>query len=151
MASNGFKLIGDKELERTFKTLGERVQRKLLRSAVSAAATPVVRSAKSKAKKRSGLLSKSLGKKIVTNKSKGSVTAIIGARKEVQGEYKGKPYKPSRISHLVEKGFINQHGEHIPPHPFLDPAATETQGQSLDIMQSKLASGIVAEAAKGAA
>src|SRR4051812_41547264 len=106
MANPPLKLIGAKELERKLKTLGPRVQKKVLRSAVSAAGTPVLKSARQKAKKQSGLLKKSLGKKVTTNKNTGAVTAIIGARKQVEGEYKGKPRKPSRYSHLVEKGFI---------------------------------------------
>ena len=38
MAASGMKLFGDKELERKFTTLGERVQRRVLRGAISAAA-----------------------------------------------------------------------------------------------------------------
>ena len=149
MSSGPLKLIGDKALEKKLKTLGERVQRKVLRSAVSAAATPVVKSAKQRAKKQSGLLKRAMGKKIVTNKARQSVTAVIGARKEVQGEYRGKPRKPSRYSHLVEKGYIDEAGEHVPPQPFLTPALEETRGQSESILHSKLAEGVLREAAKG--
>lgn len=151
MAMNGMKLEGDKALERKLRTLGERVQRRVLRSAVSAAATPTLKSARQKAKKQSGLLKKSLGKKIVTNKKRQSVTAIVGARKEVQGAHQGKPRQASRYSHLVEKGFINEHGEHVPPQPFLHPALAETQSQSEAVMRQKLSEGVVREAAKGAA
>src|SRR4051812_47249427 len=114
MANAPMQLFGDKQLERVFKTLGERVQRKVLRSAVSVAATPVVKAAKQNANKESGLLKKSLGKKIVTNKQKQSVTAVIGPRRDVSGTYKGKRRKPSRYAHLVEKGHIDEAGRYVP-------------------------------------
>ena len=151
MASGGMKLIGDKALERKLKTLGERVQRKILRSAVSAAATPVLKSARQKAPTESKLLKKSLGRKLTTNTKKQSVTAIIGARKEVQGEYKGKLRKPARYSHLAEKGFIRPDGSHSPPRAFLNPALHENESQSEAIMRTKLAEGVTREAMKGAA
>lgn len=146
MAKQGLQLFGDKQLERTFKTLGERVQRKLLRQAVSAAATPINKAAKQNAAKESGTLKKSLGKKIVTNKRRQSVTAVIGPRRGVVGEYKGKPRKPSRYAHLVEKGFVDEAGNFHQPQPFLAPAMASTEAQVTNIMQSKLAAGIVKEA-----
>lgn len=148
MAKGGFILTGDKALERKLKTLGERVQRKLLRSAVNAASTPTLKAARQKAPKRTGLMRRSLGKKIVTNKKRQSVTAIIGSRKGVSGEFKGKPYRPSRVAHLTERGFINQHGTFVPPKPWLHPAMAETQGQAASVMQQKLAAGIAKEAAR---
>lgn len=150
MARNAMKLLGDKELERTFKTLGERVQRKVLRQAVNTAATPVVKAARAKAPKDSGLLKKSLGKKLVTNKKAGVVTAVVGPRRNVVGEHDGKPRKPSRYAHLVEKGHIDGDGNHVPAQPFLRPAMEETEAQALGVMTDKLAAGVVREASKGA-
>lgn len=151
MAKAGLQLFGDKALKRTFERMGERVQRKLLRQAVSAAATPVNKAAKQNAAKESGLLKKSLGRKLVTNKRRQSVTAIIGPRRNVVGEYKGKPRKPSRYSHMVEKGFIDRSGKFVPPQPFLAPGMASTQRQAVGIMRDKLAAGVVKEAAKGRA
>lgn len=146
---NGMTLKGDRKLRKLFNTLGERVQRKVLRAAVSASATPVLKSARSKAKRRTGLLKKSLGRKVATNKKRQSVTAVIGPRRNVTGEVDGTPYKPSRTAHLVEKGFINERGEHVAPQPFLNPAMAETEGQALDAMRTKLAAGVAREASKG--
>ena len=145
------ELFGDKALKRTFEQLGERVQRKVLRAAVTAAATPVSKAAKANAAKESGLLKKSLGRKIVTNKKRQSVTAIVGPRRGVSAQYKGKLRKPSRYAHLVEKGFIDQAGNFHPPQPFLAPAMETTKAQALDAMGSKLAAGVVREAMKGRA
>ena len=153
MAANGMTLLGDKALERKLKSLGERVQRRVLRSAVTASATPVVKAAKAKAdaSKESGLLKRSLGKKTFTNKKRQSATAIVGPRKNVQGTYRGKLRKPSRYGHLVENPHIDSRGNYVPAKPFLNPAMRETEGQALGVMKSKLAEGVVREAMKGGA
>jgi HK97 gp10 family phage protein len=144
------KLIGDKELEKLFRTLGERVQRKVLRSAVSAGAAPVVKAAKAKARRQSGLLKKAMAKKIVTNKRTNSVSAIIGAKKQVTGTYKGKVRKPSRYLHLQEKPHLAADGSYVPAQPMLGPAAAESQDAALGTIQSKLKEGVEREALKGA-
>ena len=148
MAKGGFILTGHKALERKLRRLGERVHRRLLKQAVNAAATPTVKAARRKAPKQSGLLKRSLGKKVVTNKKRMSATAVIGPRRQTQGEYKGRTRKPSRYSHLSEKGFINRHGVFVPPKPWLHPAMAETQGQAVSVMQQKLAAGVAKEAAR---
>jgi HK97 gp10 family phage protein len=147
--AKGVELFGSKELQRTFNTLGERVQRSVLRSAVSVASTPISRAAKANAPRESGLLKKSLGKKVVTNKEKQSVSAIIGPRRNVSGMHKGKLRKPSRYAHLVEKGFIDAAGRFHPPQAFLQPAYDQTQAQVLGVMRDKLATGVAKEAARG--
>lgn len=150
MANGAMTLLGAKELERTFRTLGERVQRKVTRQAVNAAATPVVRAAKAKAPEESGTLKRSLGKKVRTYKQTGTVAAIIGPRTDVEGEHNGQVRKPKFYAHLVEGGHIDESGNHVPAEPFLRPAFDETQGQALGVMQDKLAAGVVKEAKKAA-
>jgi HK97 gp10 family phage protein len=143
-------ITGDKALAALLGQLPDRVARKVLKSAVNAAANPVLKSARRRVRKRTGLLKKSLGKKTVTNKKTDSATAIVGPRQDVQGVVNGKPYRPARIAHLVEKGFINEHGEHVPPQPFLFPAMQETESEAIGIMQTKLAEGVIREATKAA-
>lgn len=141
------EIDGLKELQKKLATLPERVQRKVMRSATNAGASPILKAAKRKAKKRTGLLKKALGKKVVTNKKNQSVTAVIGPRKDVTGEVNGKTYKPSRTAHLVEKGFIAANGEHVAAQPFLNPALEETAGEAVSVIASKLGQGIEKEAA----
>jgi HK97 gp10 family phage protein len=149
VSSGGVKLEGFTELEKDLKTLGERVQRKVLRSAVSAAATPVLKAAKAKTPKQSGTLKKSLGRKIVTNKKTQSVTAIIGPRRGVTGEYEGKERVPSRYAHLVENGHIDSAGNYVPGQPFLNPAMSEEEASAMTKLKDKLKEGIEKEAKKG--
>jgi HK97 gp10 family phage protein len=150
MGKDTFKLEGGKELERRLKKLGDKVHRRVTRQAVNAAATPVVKAAKANAPKQSGLLKKAMGKKVATFKKTQAVAAIVGAKKSVQGEVDGKPRKPSRYAHLVEKGHINEHGEHVPAQPFLRPALEQTGEQAMSVMQTKFAAGIEKEAKKQA-
>ena len=141
-------LTGDKHLAKLLTGLGDKVARKVTRQAVTTAANPVLKAARAKAPKRTGLLAKSLGKKVKTSKDKQTVTALVGPRRDVVGTFEGKPYKPSRIAHLVENGKINADGSHTPAQPFLRPAADETQGQALSIMTQKFAAGVIREASK---
>ncbi len=144
------ELTGFKELEKTLRTLGERTQRRVLRSAVSAASTPIVRAAKANANdsKESGTLKKSLGRKLKTYTDTQTVVAVIGPRTNVTGTWKGKKRWPAKYAHLVEGGHIDEHGNYVQPKPFLRPAFDSTQGQAVEVMKSKLAEGVTREAAK---
>lgn len=149
MAKNGFTLTGFKELEKTFKTLGDRVQRKVSRQAVNAATTPIVKAARQKAAKESGLLKKSLGKKVRTYVERKTVMGVVGPRKDFTGEFNGKKRWPAKYAHLVEKGHVTEDGVHVPAQPFLRPAFDQTQGEALGVMTDKLAEGVLREAKKG--
>jgi HK97 gp10 family phage protein len=149
--AKGMDMKGDKALAKTLKRLGVRVQRRVMRQAVNAATTPIVKAARSRAPKRSGLLKKSLGKKVRTYAEKMTVVGIVGPRTNVVGEHEGKKVRPALYSHLVERGFIAADGSFVPPQPFLEPAMAEAEGQAVDIMREKLAAGVVKEAQKGAA
>lgn len=140
------QLKGFKELEKALKSLPDRLQRRVMRAAMSAAATPVLRAVRPKVGRRSGLTKKAIGKKVSTNTKRQSVSATIGARTNVVGTYKGKAVKPSRYFHLQDKGFINAAGEHVPGNRGLEQAFTESESQVLNVMETKLAAGIEKEA-----
>jgi len=149
-------ITGDKELLRVFRELPDRIGRRVLRKAVSKAATPIVRAAKSKAptSKQSGrnddsgqkLFKKSLGKVVRTYKSSRSVVAIIGSRRAEQ--FKGR----ANIAHLLEKGHkIVRGGEtkgFVEARRFLGPAFDEQKGRSMRILETEIGAGIETEAAK---
>jgi HK97 gp10 family phage protein len=146
--AGGATLMGDKELEKLFQTLGERVERKITRQAVNVALTPCLKSARAKVKKESGLLEESLDKKIKTYPESMTVVGLVGPNTAVSGEYEGELRVPWRYAHLVEDGHIDRAGNFVPPQPFLRPAFDETQGQMLDVMETRLGKGIEREAAK---
>lgn len=144
MPSSGFKVEGLEELQRKLKTLPGKVQKKLLRSAVTAGAKPIVAAAKAGAPERTGTVKLSIGRKVVTKN--GHATAVIGAKSNVQSEFKGQVEKPSRIIHLLEKGFIDRAGEHVPGKPFIEPALDQAGPAAVDAMADKLGKGIEREA-----
>ena len=148
MSKNSAQLIGDKELQRMFKTLGDRVQRKVARQAVNAGATPISKAAQAGAPEESGALKLALkgGKRLKTYKESGTVVAIIGPRTNVKTEVDGRPRVPAHYARLAEDGHIAANGEYVPGHPFLRPAFDQNESASLGIITDKLAAGVVKEA-----
>lgn len=144
--SKPMSMAGDRELVKALKSLGPRVAKKVLRQALSAGATPVVKSAKQSVATESGLLKKALGKRVKVNKRSGFGSARIGARTNVQGDYKGETRVPWRYGHLVELGHIDSLGNHVAAQPYLRPAADENETKVVQVMGDKLAEGIKREA-----
>src|SRR4051812_3558974 len=135
------QLLGGKELERMFRTLGGRVQRKVARQAMSAALTPISNAAIEHAAEDSGALKLALkgGKKVTASDDKGVTVGLVGARKDVRTTVDGKVRRPSRYAHLVENGHIDAAGNHVSGQPFLRPAYDEHKDESLGIMADKFA------------
>lgn len=142
------QLIGDKELRRKLLSLAENTQRKVTRQAVNKAATPVVRSAKSKVSVQSGLLKKSMGKRVKTYKQTQTVVAVIGAKRSTSGTYRGKLRRPANYSHLAHNGFVTTDGKQVPGNPFLQQAMAEQEGNALSTLKTEMATGIIREASK---
>lgn len=113
--ASGFGITGTiKGLPETLaalKSLPGKLQRQILRPALSKATKPVFMHARKNAAKDSGLLRKSITRKVVTYKS-GTLVVVIGPdtkhRKEVvrKGSYSKKPQiaNPAMYAHLVEFG-----------------------------------------------
>lgn len=151
MILTGMTFRGNKELNELFDELPNRVQNRVMRGAMSAAANPIVKAARAKAPKRSGLTRKAIGKKVKTYRKNHVTVAIIGPRNDVRGRVKGKLHRPAKIAHLIERGKINRDGTVTPPRPFIRPAYEQNEAESLRVMRTKLGEGIEHEAAKGAA
>ena len=148
--TNGATLLGGKELERMFKTLGGRVQRKVAKQAVNAAATPIAKAAQEKAPEETGALKLALqgGKKVKGYSGSGVTVAVIGPRTNVQTESEGEIRKPFKYAHLAEGGHIAEDGTHVPGQPFMRPAFDENEAKALGVMKDKFAVGVVKEAKK---
>lgn len=150
MSKTGAQLIGDKELQRMFRTLGDRVQRKVARQAVNAASNPISKAAQAGAPEDSGALKLALkgGKRLKTYKESGTVVGIIGPRTNVATEVDGRPRRPANYAHLAEDGHIAANGEFVSGHPYLRPAYDANESAALGIMSDKFGTGIVREAKK---
>ena len=152
-------LTGTGDLEKLLEELPRRVIKKGLRQAMSAAGQPILKQARRDAPRKSGLLKKSLQKKVKAYKS-GNVAVIIGAAWGYTGwvvniklRKRAKPTKlhrdnqnPGNYSHLVEQG----HGgpRPAPAHAFLKPAYEANKARALSIATRKLTDVLESEAAK---
>jgi HK97 gp10 family phage protein len=144
-------LVGRNVLKNLLDELPRRVARRGARMAVTAAANPILKGARARAPRASGLLKKAIGKKV---KAFGSTAvAIIGARKDVQGSVPLKSNgattkfvfrKPSRYFHLVEKG--TRQGAKA--NPFLADAYAANKGSAELIAAAKMSTFVESEAFK---
>jgi HK97 gp10 family phage protein len=107
-----------------------------MRDALTKAARPMARKAKSLAPKETGLLKKSIKTKIITYPRISQVIALIGSDRNVSGTHKGKKRQPSKYSHLVEFGHGGPHP--AAPHPFLRPAYESEKDTTLAIYNREL-------------
>lgn len=151
---------GIKEVSRALQRLGTRTQSRVVRAAVSAALTPIVKAAKRLAPKDQGNLKASIGKAVKTYKASGVIYGVVGPRRKFKRTRKGVSVEfagISRLTHLVEFGTAPHvieasggslviDGEFAGPivvhpgakaSPFLRPAFVQTKTQALAIFKRK--------------
>lgn len=106
-------LTGDVELQNILKNLPDNIYRKVIARASRKAVGPVLRSARNKAPRETGLLRKSLGIKVKQYKRAGVTVALVGPRKGfkelvkvyMHGGKANNVYRnPVSYAHLVEFG-----------------------------------------------
>ena len=153
------KLDGAKELRRFFEE-APKLAKKGIRRAITKASTPVTRAAKKNAPRETGLLKKSITKRIKSYPS-GNVVAVIGASRAVSGTVtdmgsggnnKVRQHRkrvPANYIHLVEKGHGGPYT--AKPHPFLNPALQQTAQQAHKIAEATLREVVEKEIARLAA
>lgn len=159
-------------LEQTLRALDgvkRGVRNRVIRAAVNAASTPVLKEIKSRVPKETGLLRRSIGRKMWTAKRTGTVIAIIGPRRKFRqqviakkGWRKGKIRHsdstfsdPTKYAHLVEYGvdphFMPKRGAVHPgaaPQPFVRPGWLATKGIAEAIIRKRIEEGVHSEARK---
>jgi len=101
---------GIPELMKTLEKFPGAIQRRILRPVLSAEGSKVVSEARENVPRQTGLLRKSLGKKMVTYKN-GGVICVVGPRRGFKQVIDGKPRNPTKYAHLVEYG--------TKPHPIV--------------------------------
>jgi hypothetical protein len=127
------EVAGLKECQAALAGVEKRVRKAAVRRGVAAGAKTVVKEARKRVRRRSGLLAKSLGSKVKTFKN-GTVVGIVGPRtgfrkvvgQRTRGKNKGKVVyeNPTQIAHLIEKGHGGPHPARA--YPFLRPALEES-------------------------
>lgn len=121
-------------------------QRAITLKAVKAGAKIVQRAAKANAPRRSGALKQSIGIKAAKGtRGKTLAFVVIGARAKVEKVFRGRKVKPSKYSHLVEKGHKG-----VAARPFLKPALDSSRGAAeramLDAMAEEISKALAKEA-----
>ena len=113
------KVTGLKELSKALANLPKELQRGAESTALREGMKPVLKSARAKAPKDTGLLKKAIG--LTVRKGKKGITARVGARtgfrKQVMRNGRTVTADPAKYSHLVEYGT-----SHSAAKPFIRPA-----------------------------
>lgn len=176
MAERGWNLevYGLKELEKIMtETLPNKVNRRVLLSAIRISAQPMKQTAKNIVVKRSGALAESIGLKTISNRGgnkyfasvalapmSGNLAAWAKYKTYYSGKHPGGDILSGKISarsariarirhgHLVEFGFRHRSGKQIPARPFLRPAFDIEANGFVRIFRDNLAKRILAAAKK---
>lgn len=138
---------GDVELIRKLRRLNGAVRGRISRSSASTAMVPVRKRSKqllrANGSVESGLLLRSIGKKVVTKN--GITSAFVGPR--VGGAYvgiwKGRFRQPWKYGHFVEFGTKNAKAK-----PFQRPALKQERSNVINILESEMGRKIEQEAAR---
>lgn len=132
--------IDDRELMRMLDKLPDRVENRVVRRAVAAGGTPILRAQRSLVPVKSGKLKASLAKKTKIYDQSGTAVAMIGPRIK-KGTYHG------YHGHLIEKGHINVDGSFTPGEHFMEIAQETAEAEAIGRKRKKLVEGIMKEAA----
>lgn len=136
-------LQGDRALLRQLSFLRKRVATRIIKSAITSAASLALKAAKAKVPVRFGQLKRSLGKKAKAYPKKGVFVVVVGPRSGFKMFIKGQPVNPTQYAHLVEHGT-----SHSQPEPFLRPAFDETKDAMVALAADRMREGILREALK---
>ena len=151
-------ITGVEELVKKLQTIEKKHARKAARTAIGEATKIVLKTAKALVPKDTGLLRKSLGRKVKVYRRNGVVTGLVGPRTNVTDRLKSRKgrgvvaklneivgkalnaevaKKPARYAHLVELGTM-----HSAAQPFLRPALDSNRDRLVGVIAAKLKAGI---------
>ncbi len=137
-------IIGDKKVIRALGRLADRARRRIVRQATTAAARPILKEAKSRVVRETGLLRKSLVLRSKANVRLGSVFVTIGPLRGFFGRGPdGRERRPIKYAHIVEFG-----SQTTAARPFMAPAFHAKRAEGIAKGSAILVKGIEREAAK---
>jgi HK97 gp10 family phage protein len=115
-------VVGDKELQKKLKRLDIKLQKKIVRNAISRAILPVKHKAKSLVPVESGLLKKSIKRKTGVKKGVARARIVTGTRIELGIPIDAKGYYPAAIEYGTQ---------HQPAKSYMRAAITALRSQVL--------------------
>lgn len=147
------KIDGLSDVMKSLEGLKASVGRRILRKAITDATRPILKDAKSKCPRETGLLRKSLGRKTKVYRKSGVVVGIVGPRTgfkqmvTIKDRRTGKTVEvlrnPTKYAHLVEYGTLKAAAK-----PFLRPAWTGNKSRAAELIATRVREEIAKEAAK---
>lgn len=144
---SAFVTTGFRQLDRNFDKLRGKPVRRVVRKALNAAGQIVLREARKRVPVETGLLRKSLGKKVWTSRNKKVLVAIIGPRRGMKiVDDDGNARDPYNYAHLVELGTYSKYRKSGGPKAYLRPALDANRIAVTTKMRQKAAQEIENEA-----
>ncbi len=166
------ELKGLKDAAARLHNVKQSVRTAILKPAINEGTKPVEKAARSRVTKSSGLLKKSIGRKVIGNRTSGVVVGLIGPRKGfgatvTRADGTTVYEDPVHIAHLVEFGrrAVEARGKVLstgkggrvfgkrvkaaPARPFLRPAWTATKAEAERVIAARVKVEIAKQAAKG--
>lgn len=125
------KITGVNKLLRKLKGYPKKVVNQFIRSTMRKSCDIVIKTAKINVPVDTGLLKKSIGRKVLKKRS--AAMGIVGARLEFGKKSRETKKKPFKYLHLVETGT-----KHSKAQPFLIPALTSNMQRILSLWKSEL-------------
>lgn len=137
-------MLGDKKLQRQLSKLPARVEKRIVRKALRAAARPVLRAAKQKCPVDTGALKKGLKIRARKRSRKSfGVDVSTPTREKLGIASDSKWYYPA----LVEYGYVRK-GITYAARSFLRSAKDATRSAALAILKREIGAGVIREARK---
>lgn len=143
MAELRFTLSGDNDLDAIFKNLEPKVQKKVLRPALRAAAKIIQTEAKARAPVKSGALRDSIKVRAGARTRKGIVRVNVEMG---EGNFKGETFYGAFLEYGAPGHKLFGRPNPLPPQPFMRPAFDRKKDEAREVAQQQIASGILAAA-----
>lgn len=129
------RIEGVAEVLKALDGVDAKLRKKGVRAAVSKGGQVILSRARKTAPKQTGLLKKSLGKKVKVYRHSGNAVAVVGPRTGFRGvvtrDGRQVTGDPTKYAHLVELGTVRAKAK-----PFLRPAIEQQKKAILDAMAS---------------
>lgn len=131
------KLDGLQALAKRLEAIDKKVAKKAIKAAINQATKILTKEVKARVPVDTGLLRRSIGRKVKTYRQSGLVIGIVGPRANIVGDDGD---KPSKYGSLVEFGTSTS-----PARPFLRPAFDAAKDRMLAAMRDVLREAIEAQ------
>ena len=150
-----------KSLVEKLAGLDRKVARKALKAGINDGTKAVLWDAKARTPRRTGLLRKSLGRKVKSYRGGAVIVGVIGPRRGFRMVIDGKPVNPVKYAHLVEYGrrevvpkkkkvladkvgkvIYGRKVRAVAPRPFMRPAWESNKGRVVEFVVERLRAAI---------